>query len=632
MLLRNSTFNGLVNARMPFGYNKQILRVNLSRNTVRIERPSRFFYRRYFGGRAIIAYYLLKELRPGIDPLGPRNTLIFAPGVVTGAPIPGSGRNSVGAKSPLTGAYGEAEVGGFWGAELKHAGFDGIVIAGRAKLPVYLWVHDGEAEIRDAQRLWGLDIGDSQEIIRKEVGERLARTAQIGKAGERMVRFACIINDLKHAAGRVGMGAVMGSKKLKAIAIRGHGGPENADPEKLKELTRWLLDNLEQKAGRMHKYGTGAMMTEGTLSGNLPTRNFRDSEFPSSKAISAQTIKERVRIRMESCYFCPIRCKKVVQVKKPYAVNPLYGGPEYETLAAFGSNCGIDDLKAICKAHELCQRYTLDTISTGCTIAFAMECFENKLLTKKDTDGIDLTFGNPEAMLQMVEMIAKREGIGDLLAEGTMRAAEKIGKGAEKFAVHVKGEEVPMHDPRLKRGLGLGYAVKPTGAEHMNNLHDTWTRDLPSFGITRRVPLEDFGPRKVRLYVYKVIYEIIKNCLLLCDFVPWNENQIVEIVRAVTGWNSNLWEIMKVSERSINMARAFNIREGFTRKDDWLPDRFFHPQTSGPLSDTAVDPRKLENAKSTYYGMMGWDQKKGAPTRAKLEELDIPWVADELNL
>jgi aldehyde:ferredoxin oxidoreductase len=573
----------------------------------------------------------LKELRPGIAPLGPRNILIFASGVVTGAPIPGSGRHGVGAKSPLTGAYGEAEAGGFWGTELKHAGFDSIIIKGRAKSPVYLWVHDGETEIRDAKHLWGLDIGESQEIIGKEVGEKLARIAQIGKAGERMVRFSCIINDLRHAAGRVGMGAVMGSKNLKAVAVRGHSGPEIADPEKLKGLTRWLLDKLEEKAKRMHEYGTGAMMTEGALSGNLPVHNFRDGEFSNPEAISAQVIKKKVRIRMESCYFCPIRCKKIVQIKKPYVVDPLYGGPEYETLATFGSNCGIDDLKAICKANELCQRYTLDTISTGCTIAFAMECFENKLLTKKDTDGIDLTFGNAEAMLQMVEMIAERKGIGDLLAEGTMRAAKKIGREAEKFAIHVKGEEVPMHDPRLKRGLALGYAVKPTGAEHMNNLHDTWTRDMPSFGIIKPVSLEDLGPRKVRLYIYKVIYEIIKNCLLLCDFVPWNENHIIEIIRAVTGWNSNLWEIMKISERSINMARAFNVREGFTRKDDWLPDRFFHPQTSGPLSETAVDPKQLENAKTTYYGMMGWNQK-GVPTRAKLEELDIPWVADKINL
>jgi len=617
---------------MVFGYNEQILRINLSTRKIRIEKPSEFFYRRYFGGRGVIAYYLLKELKPGIDPLGPRNILVFAPGIVTGAPIPGGGRNSVGAKSPLTGAYGEAEVGGFWGAELKHSGFDGIVIQGKAKSPVYLWIHDGEVEIQDAQHLWGLDIGDSQESIRKDVGERLARTAQIGKGGERMVRFACIINDLKHSAGRVGMGAVMGSKNLKAIAARGHGGPEMADPKKLGELTKWILNNLEKEHGKMHEFGTGAMMTQGVLSGNLPTHNFRDAEFPNPEAISAQTIKETVRIRMESCYFCPVRCKKVVKIEKPYPVDPMYGGPEYETLAALGSNCGIDDLTAICKANELCQRFTLDTISTGSVIAFAMECFENKLLTKLDTNGIDLTFGNAEAMLHMVEMIAKREGIGDLLAEGTMRAAEKIGKGAEKFAVHVKGEDPGMHDPRLKRGLALGYAVKPTGADHMNNLHDTWTRSMPSFGIIEPVPLDDLGPKKVRLYIYKVTFEIIKNCLLLCDFVHWDEDQIVEIVRAVTGWDSNLWEIMKGGERSINMARAFNIREGFSRKDDWLPERFFHPQTSGPLSDTAVDPNKLENAKSIYYSMMGWDQVRGAPTRAKLEELDISWVADRLDV
>jgi len=616
---------------LPYGYNGKVLRVDLSKGDIRVEKPSDSFYRRYFGGRAVIAHYLLKELRPGTDPMGPENLLIFAPGVVTGALIPGGGRNSVGARSPLTGAYGEAEAGGFFGAELKHAGYDGIVVRGRAESPVYLWVHDGEAEIRDAGHLWGLDIGDSQEVIRKELGDRLVRTAQVGRAGERMVRFACVINDLKHSAGRVGMGAVMGSKNLKAVAARGHGGPGAADPEKLKELTRWLVDNLEEKKGRMHEFGTGAVMTEHVLSGNLPVRNFRDGDFPNVEAISAQAVKETVRIRMESCYFCPVRCKKVVRVEEPWAVDPIYGGPEYETLAALGSNCGIDDLKAICKANELCQRYTLDTISTGCTIAFAMECYEKGMITKKDTGGINLTFGNPEAMVETVELIAKREGIGDLLAEGTMRAAEKIGKGSEKLAVHVKGEEVPMHDPRLKRGLGLGYCVAPTGADHCNNLHDAGPESLPSFGIFEPVPREDLGPRKVRLFVYTVELGALDNCLLLCDFVPWSEDQTVEIVRAVTGWDSNLWELMKVGERSINMARAFNRREGFTRKDDWLPDRFFHPPTSGPLSKTAVDPEKLENAKSLYYKMMNWDQE-GTPTRAKLEELDIGWVADKLKL
>ena len=619
---------------MPFGFNGKFLRVDLSNMKIEIEERDESFYRRYFGGRCVIAYYLLKELKPGVDPLSPENLLIFAPGVITGAPISGSGRSSVGAKSPLTGAYGEAEAGGFFGAELKHAGFDGIIIKGRAPHPVYLWVHDGEAEIRDARHLWGLDTGDSQEAIRKELGDNLIRTAQIGKAGENLVRFACVIHDLRDAAGRVGMGAVMGSKNLKAVAVRGHERTEVADPEKLKEISKWLLENLETKTGTLHKFGTGAMMTSHVLSGNLPTRNFRDGEFPNPEAISAQTIAETVRVGMEGCYACAVRCKKAVKIGEPWNVDPIYGGPEYETLAAFGSDCGVDDLKAICKANELCQRYSLDTISTGATIAFAMECFENGLITEEDTGGIKLNFGNAEAMVKMVELIANREGIGDILAEGTKRAAEKIGKGAEKYAVHVKGEEVPMHDPRLKRGLGLGYSVFPTGADHNNNLHDTWVDNFPALGIFERVPLEDLGPKKVRLFVYFTNWRVISNSLLMCNFLPWvtDVNQLTEIVRAVTGWDTSAFELYKLGERSMNMTRAFNIREGFTPEDDWLPPRFFNPQTSGPLSKTAVDPKKLKEAKRLYYEMMGWNPETGVPTRAKLDELDISWIADEIKM
>ncbi len=617
---------------MSFGYSGKFLRVDLSNGKVYVEERDEAFYRRYFGGRCVIAYHLLRELKPGIDPLSPENLLIFAPGVITGAPIAGSGRSSVGAKSPLTDAYGEAEAGGFFGAELKRAGFDGIIIKGRAEHPVYLWVHDGEAEIRDARHLWGLDTGDTQEAIRKELGDRLIRTALIGKAGENLVRFACVIHDLRDAAGRVGMGAVMGSKNLKAVAVRGHGKVEVADPEKLRELSSWFIENLESKAGRLHKYGTGALMVEGVLSGNLPTRNFRDGEFPNPEAISAQRIAETVRVGMEGCFACPVRCKKIVKFEEPWKVNPIYGGPEYETLAALGSNCGIDDLKAICKAHELCQRYSLDTISTGAVIAFAMECYENGLLTKEDTRGIDLSFGNAEAMVKMVELIANREGIGDLLAEGVKRAAERIGKGAEKYAVHVKGEEVPMHDPRLKRGLSLGYSVFPTGADHQSNLHDTIVKDFPALGIFESVPLEDLGPKKVRLFMYYTNWSVTSNSLLMCDFIPWDVNQLTEIVRAVTGWDTSVFELYKLGERSMNMARAFNVREGFSSKDDWLPPRFFTPQTSGPLSKTAVDPKRLERAKRLYYEMMGWNPDTGVPTRAKLEELDISWVADELGL
>jgi aldehyde:ferredoxin oxidoreductase len=622
---------------MGFGYTGRILRVNLSDSKMQVETPEENFYRRYFGGRALIAYYLLKETKPKADPLGPENKLIFATGILTGAPFSGSGRNSVGAKSPLTGAYGDAEVGGFWGAELKHAGFDAVIVEGKAKNPVYLWVHDGQAEIKDAKHLWGKEIGQSQELIRKELQDQTIRTTQIGPAGERLVRYACVINDLKHAAGRSGMGAVMGSKNLKAIAAKGKERVKTADLKRIRDMAVWLNENMPKLASNLHNYGTGAVMDAFAATGNLPYHNFRDGEFPNPDAIDAKTLKKTVGIGMETCFACTVRCKKVVKIDGKLKVDPIFGGPEYETLASLGSDCGIDDLPAICKGHELCQRYGLDTISVGATIAFAMECYENGIITKKDTGGIELKFGNVDAMLQLLDLIARREGIGDLLAEGVKKAAEKLGARAEKFAIHVKGLEVPMHEPRLKRALGLGYATSPTGADHVHNIHDTMfdenlLKDMRSLGVLELVPIEDFGPAKIRVFRYFTAWRHLHNCLVLCIFPPWNYEQKVELVKAVTGWNTTAFELWKVGDRALNMTRAFNFREGFTVKDDWLPDRFFHPHDVGALSKTAVDPEQFRRARRTYYVMNGWNEETGAPTREKLEELDVGWVAEKAGI
>jgi len=625
---------------MPLGYKGKILRVNLSNESITIEKPDEKFYRRYLGGEGFVAYYLLKEVKPGIDPLAPENKLIFAAGPLTGAPIPGCGRNSVGGKSPLTGGFGESEVGGAWGAELKRAGFDAIIIEGKAANPVYLWVYDDEAEIRSAKHLWGKETGEVQKIIRKELGDDLIRVASIGPGGEKLVRFACVIVDLHDAAGRTGMGAVMGSKNLKAIAVRGKGERiKVSNPSKLRELSRWLNQNMKNLrfASNLHNYGTGASMDALVASGNLPIRNFRDGLFANPMNLDARTIKETISVGMDGCYACPIRCKKIVKVDEPWKVDPIYGGPEYEALAALGSNCGIDDLKAVAKANEICNRYSLDVISTGVTIAFAMECYENGILTKEDTGGLELKFGNADAMVRMVEKIARREGIGDVLAEGVKRASEIIGKGSEKYAMHVKGLEIPMHEPRLKRALGLGYAVSPTGADHMHNMHDTglvsagpMLDSLSSLGILEPMPLEDLGPRKVRAFIYYVDWRVLDNSLLICDFLPWDFDQKTEIVKAVTGWKTSTWDLMKTAERIITMARIFNLREGFTKNDDWLPERFFNPKRNGPLSDTSISSEALKNAIELYYGMMGWD-KNGVPTRAKLEELDIGWAYDYLK-
>ena len=622
---------------MRYGCNCKILRVDLSRNKLSVENPEDNFYRKYVGGWGFIGYYLLKELEPMIDSLGPENKLIFATGPVTGAPIGGSGRNAVGAKSPLTGGFGVGEAGGYWGAELKHAGFDAVIVEGKAEKPVYIWVHDGEAEVRDAQHIWGLYTKDSQEAIRRELGDKLIRTAQIGPGGEKMVRYSCIINDLTNAVGRAGMGAVMGSKNLKAVAVRGHGETETADPEKLKELSKWLVMRTREQEQRRREAETEKAPY--VPNGNLPIRNFRDGEFPQWQALSERGMVEAglVKRGMPTCYACPLNCKERPEVwDGPLAVDPDYAGPEYETAASLGSCCGVGDPKAVLKGHELCNKYSIDSIGTGVTIAFAMECFENGLLTEEDTGGMQLNFGNEEAMIKMIEMIGERRGIGDLLAEGTMRAAKKIGGDAWKFAVNVKGQELPAHDPRLKRALGLGYAVSPTGADHTHNIHDTGlTSDrglagLKPLGILEPLPLEDLGSRKVRMLIYHVNLSVLDNCAVMCMFAPWSPIQKAEIFKAVTGWDTTIWELAKVGERAINMARAFNLREGFTEQDDWLPDRMFHPQTSGPLSKTAVDPKQLRMAKRVYYRMMGWDENTGIPTVGKFEELDIPWVAKKL--
>jgi aldehyde:ferredoxin oxidoreductase len=620
---------------MKNAYTGKILRVNLTKKKISSEKLEENFYRQYFGGRGLIAYYLLNELKPKTDPLGPDNLLIFACGPVTGAPFSGSGRNSIGAKSPLTGTYGEAEAGGYWGAELKRAGFDAIIFEGKAHEPVYLWVSDKQAELKDASNIWGLEIKKSQETIRRELGDNRVKVTQIGPGGEKLVRYACVINDMNHVAGRCGMGAVMGSKNLKAVAVKGTGNVKVRKPKRLRKLAKWMATNVDKVAHALHTYGTGSDMDSSETMGNLPVRNFRDGDFPEVDSISAQAVKDQVQVGMGTCYACVVACKKEVEVTEPWNVDRAYGGPEYETLAALGSNCGVFDLKAVCKANELCQRYSIDTISTGGSISFAMECFERGLLTKEDTEGIDLKFGDARSMLKLVEMIGERKGIGNLLAEGVKRAAESIQKGAEELAVHVKGQEVPMHDPRLKRGEALGYAVSPTGADHVHNIHDTFLypqlpKQYKSLGVLETVPLEDFGPKKIRLYKYVGEWRTLNNFLVMCLFTPWSVTQKVEIVRSVTGWNTTAFELMKVVERGNTLARIFNLREGFTEKDDWLPSRFFQPKTSGALSKTSVDPQKLQKAKLTYYDMMGWTEE-GVPKQSKLEELDIAWAASKIS-
>ena len=632
---------------MPDGYNGKIARVDLTSRTVRVEEPGEIVYRTYLGGGGLASYYLLRELKPGIDPLSADNILIFASSVISGVPIAGMVRYTVAAKSPLTGAYGEAEAGGFWGPELKFSGFDAVIVTGKAAKPCYLWIHDGQVEIRSAEGIWGLETGPAQEMIREELKEKKARVALIGPAGENQVRYACVVNELKHVNGRTGMGAVMGSKLLKAVAVRGTKKMTSHDPEKLQELSKELTELIGRHGPNMvlHKLGTSNLVNAINNQGILPTRNFRTGYFEKAEMISGEKMAETILKREEGCYACAVRCKRSVEILSgPYATSGKYGGPEYETLSSLGSLLCIDDLAAIAKGNELCNRYTLDTISAGVAIGFAMECYEKGILTRADTEGIAFTFGNPEAMLKGIEWIAYRKpGLGDLLAEGVKIAAARIGKGSEKFALHIKGQELPMHDPRGKTGQGLSFAVSPTGADHVRAPHDTPFQvagpnlgRIAPLGILEPIPARELGPRKARNFTYLHFIWSLYESLGVCNFVAgpvWALTlpKLVEVVQAVTGWETSLWELMKVGERTVTMARVFNLREGFGRQDDTLPDRLFEPLESGALQGKGLDRGEFEDLLTLYYEAMGWDPEEGVPTRGKLAELNLFWLDEHIR-
>ena len=633
---------------MPYGYTGNILHVDLSSRKHWIENPPETFYRTYWGGRALALYYMLNQMKPHTDPLSPDNLLIFAPGVLTGSPAPAMPRYTVCAKSPLTGAQGEAEAGGWWGPELKKAGFDAIVIKGASTAPVYLWIKGGKVEIKDATHLWGKDTGETQKIIRGELADDKIRIAQIGPAGENLVRFANIVNELKHFNGRNGLGAVMGSKKLKAIVVRGTKPIELYDKERVsqatKEITKRVMDNPLSRD--LRELGTPGVIRPSYEAGFLPSYNWTTGYFKEGENLTAETYNKTILKGTKGCYACPIRCKRVVEINEPdLKVDPVYGGPEYETIVSLGSLCGISDLKYIAKANELCNRYTMDTISTGMVIAFAMQCYEEGLLTKEDTEGIELTFGNKEALLILVEKIARREGLGDLLSQGSYFAAQKIGKGAEKFIHQVKGQEIPMHDPRVKTGVGFQYALSDYGADHMKAPHDSFFKDQDSVGIREMKGLGilepvspiDIGEKKVTLFKLLDIYWTVFDILGICDFgyAPRSVGtmeELLEIIRATTGWRTTWFELMKLGERSINMARIFNYREGFSSKDDTLPEVFYQNFKGGPLDDQgAINKEDFQKALRLRYQLMGWNPDTGIPTPAKLIELGLDWLINEVK-
>jgi aldehyde:ferredoxin oxidoreductase len=631
---------------MLFGYAGKILHVDLSGGRISTEQPAEEFYKTYIGGSAMGIYYLFNQTPADADPLGPENTLTFMISPTTGVSISGQSRLTVTAKSPETGLIGDSQVGGFFPAELKFAGFDGIVFTGQSSKPVYLWVHDGEAELRDASHLWGKITGDVEKIIRQELGDPKIEVAQIGPSGEKLVRFAAIMNMCNRANGRTGMGAVMGSKNLKAIAVRGHQKVKTADPPAVTRLAR-LAPKRVQDIGDMkglQDFGTASVLNYQNTSGGLPTRNYTSGSFDQAEDISGEHMSETILKENDTCYACVVRCKRVVETEyKNQRFDPLYGGPEYETLSTMGSYCGVGDINAVSIAHQICDQYGMDTIACGAIIAFAMDCFEHGYLTLKDTGGIDLRFGNADALLAMVEKIARREGLGDLLANGSAYAARKIGQGAEDLVVAVKDHELPAHMPQVKRSLALIYAINPFGADHQSSEHDPgYTPDTADYNLQRMSEIGLVNPmsdrvldrEKVKMSLWTEYNYCFMDTATLCQFVygpawqVYGPNEQAELMHAVTGWDWTVDDVQKVGERRLNMMRAFNAREGAGRERDTLPKRLYDEPLKGGASDgVAVTRQEVEEALDIYYEMCGWDVATGKPTRAKLEELGLGWMA-----
>ena len=557
---------------MNHGLTGKILHVDLSNQKIEVEEQDEAFYRSYLGGRGIGYHYLMQQVPAGTDPLSPENILVLATGVMTGAPLPASCRFAAVGKSPLTGTAGESEAAGFFGPELKMAGFDAVVFNGRSEKPVYLWVTGGKAEIKDAVHLSDLGAREVEDAIRDERGGRKIRVAQTGPAGMNLVRFANITNNLGHFNGRNGFGALMGSKKLRAVAVLGTEKLKFQNPEFLRDTAQNYARTFKDNplGEQLFVYGTTAFPEILSVAGALPVDNFRRSRLNDPSPVSGDTYNEILLQKRKGCYACPIRCKRGIALDDPkYGVDSRYGGPEYETISALGTNLNITDLKAIAKGNEICNRYCMDTISAGMTIAFACECFEEGLISKSDTDGMELRFGDADLMIELLELIARREGFGDILAEGSARLAKKWGVADAPGNLSVKGQEISMHDPRVKVGVGIGFAVSPYGADHMTAAHDTAFVEEKSFSLNSVRPLGIYEPmhathiatEKVRNYKLLENFWRALDALGLCVFgyAPRGVMPIdvmVQCVSAVTGWKASLFELMRAGERGTMIARA----------------------------------------------------------------------------
>jgi len=610
-----------------YAYTGKILYVDLTARKHRTETFDEDFAKTFIGGTGFGVKMLIDNLKPGIDPFDPENLLIYSVGATSGTLLPcTASKFGVFAKSPATNLFGEAYSTGQFGAELRMAGYDIIVITGKASKPAYLWIDDGSVQIKDASRLWGMSTWDVEQAIRDELGDQNVRVSAIGKAGENLVRLACLINDRFRAAGRTGLGAVMGSKNLKALAVRGTKDVGVSDTGGMEEFCKDLFGRAKGPATAKYRgLGTAANMLVLNAQGCLPTRNYQDACFEGIEKISGERVNEKYVTKIQGCSACPCRCEHIAQVKEGEFKGAV-ARVEYEPMMAFGSYCGVDDLEALIKALEYCDTYGVDAIGTGIVVGFAMECFEKGLITKEDTGGLELVFGNGAAMADMVRKIACREDIGALFAEGVKRASEKLGQGSEHYAMHIKGLEMTGYDVRSLKTCALGYAVSRRGGDHQR--HGSYGWDLS--GKVNRFTA-DAGRGKL-VMEDEDLYAVVDS-MILCKFTRTIWKVYDDIARAfsiVSGIPMTAEEMGKAGERINNLARIFNIREGLTREDDTLPPRAMEdPILSGVGAGNFVSREELDIMLDGYYEARGWT-KSGIPAISKLEELGLSAYADIL--
>lgn len=618
-------------AKIYKGYTRKLIRVDLTRGQIGIEEIPNSLLLKYIGGAGLAARLLYDELEPGIEPFSERNKVVFLAGPLAGTIAPTGSRIGAYTKSPLTGSFFHASAGGSFGAELKYAGYDGVVIEGKSRKPVYLFVHNDRVELRDAGHLWGEMTYRSHELLKNDIGDEAVQIAVIGPAAERRVRFANVIVGGR-ALGRGGIGAVLGSKMFKGIAVRGTGSLAVADMDATLQKTHELLNIMRSNPATgqvLPSFGTPVLVNANNSLGVFGSRNWQREVFEGADGLSAEAMRQKIVVRDKACFACPIRCGKYSVVQEGPYKGYTVEGPEYENIFALGSLCGNDSIEIVAAAERECDDFGMDAIETGSAIAFVMEARTRGILGKEETDGLDVVFGNKDVIMPMIRRIGLREGIGDILAEGVRRAADVIGRGSQAFAMQNKGLSFPGHSARGLPGFALGYATGPRGASHHDG-RPTGERT----GYVSRSTIEG-KPQ----YIVDINHlNILTDSMILCHLAEsvWGpvaiSQHVVDLLNVVTGMELTRAEATITAERIWNVIRAFAVREGLRRKDDTLPRRFLEePIPDGPSQGMVMREDVLERMKDEYYEIRGWDKATGIPTPERLMRLDLPDIAEDMR-